>query len=200
MMYPHHIVVYNVSEQYPSYDDWFNRIWFRYPEGWVPIFYVTFVCMILTNLFSLVTLAKERFRSNVLFAYLISMTLVDLSYLSTSMGDFAIRGSFREDKICDEENKNITKAATMTLTLLDIFGTSTDLVVCCLTLNRFVKVKSIKEKKKPEDCFRLAFALSFVMVMLNSVIHIPQFFGFKYEYLNISEARPMKCWIALSSE
>ena len=199
MLYPHHIVVFNASE-HPSLDDWFNRIWFRYPEGWVPIFYVTFVCLILINLFSLVTLAKERFRSNVLFAYLCSMTVVDLSYLTTSMVFFATRGSVTEDKICNEANKGITVAATMTLIILDIFATSTDLVVCCLTLNRFIKVKSIKKKKEHEDCFKLAFTLSFAMVMLNSVIHIPQFFSFKYEYRYISEARPMECWIAQASE
>ena len=202
MLYPYP-TVYNVSEF--NLTDWYNRVWSRYPSGWIPIYYHTISCLLLINLFSLATLVKERFRSNVLFAYLCAMTVVDLSYLITSLVCFVLttEGSVEEGEICEEGNSSLTIAATMILNIQDIFGTSTDLVVCCLTMNRFIKVKSIKEKKKYKERRWLAFVMAFAMVILNLVIHIPQFFAFQFEYRSTSDFEAFKannCWIALPAE
>ena len=52
--------------------------------SWKPPIFSILTSLILINLFSLIILRKDIFKSNALYAYLSAITTVDLIYMSTS--------------------------------------------------------------------------------------------------------------------
>ena len=59
----------------------------------------------------------------------------------------------------------------------------------------------VEEKQKADEKRWVAFAASFSMVLISLFLHVPQFFGFSFEYVNITHESngtidTFECWVA----
>lgn len=102
---------------------------------------------IIGNLISILILSRRPFAKNILYAYLMSLSIVDLFYLSLTMVMImlALRDySTSNDNIdlCEKLTESGLKMFRNVLPVfIDTFGTTADLIIACMTFNRYIMLR-----------------------------------------------------------
>lgn len=140
----------------------------------------------LGNVISILVLLRKPFRQNILYSYFLSLSLSDFLYLISNFYYMIVstrNAGFMMEELCEHLSyEGVFLYKNVITTLVDTFGITSDLIVCCLTVNRFAKVKEISSLQ--DDNIWIGYLECFVAFLLSLLAHSPLFIQHDVFFVN----------------